>query len=95
MSKRSVVLVHVLSNIGTIIAAVAVYMLGNVVEPMVPFILAAVAGGFIYIAAADIIPDIHERPRKEANVQTACLLIGMILIPSFGYIIEQTFGIHP
>ena len=35
---------------------------------------------FIYIAAADIIPDIHERPHNEGRIQSVLLVVGVLVI---------------
>jgi len=77
---RTVVLANLATAIGTIIAAVAVYSLGSGFEEIVPPLLALTSGFFIYVAASDIIPDIHERPRKEGTLQAGMLLVGVVLV---------------
>ncbi|MFH1247077.1 MAG: ZIP family metal transporter, partial [Candidatus Micrarchaeota archaeon] len=43
--------------------------------------LAFTAGMFIYIAAADIVPELHrETNAQKSTVQFTCLLIGIALI---------------
>lgn len=88
MRRRNVLLVHVLSTAGTLVAAILVYLLGTGVETIVPFALAAIAGTFLYIAAADIIPDIHEGSAREANRQSFWLLIGVLIMPAVLTILE-------
>lgn len=80
MSPKRTILVNVVSSLATVVGALIVYMVGahyNV--PLAP-ILALTAGFFIYIAASDIIPDIHERPHAEANKQAAMLLLGVVIV---------------
>ena len=80
MSARRTILVNVVSSLATVVGALGVYMLGNAVEmPLAP-ILAVTAGFFIYIAASDIIPDIHGRPHAQANKQAAMLLLGVAIV---------------
>lgn len=80
MKPRRVVLVNVLSALATVVAAMSVYWLGNA-EAINPAPLLAIAAGFfIYVAASDIIPDIHERPRSEGNQQALMLLIGVAVL---------------
>jgi|JI10StandDraft_1071094.scaffolds.fasta_scaffold253813_2 zinc and cadmium transporter len=80
MSPRRTILVNVASSLATVIGALVVYMLGTSYEvPLAP-ILALTAGFFIYIAASDIIPDIHERPHAEANKQAAMLILGVAVV---------------
>jgi len=94
MKRSKVLIVNVLSSLATLVAALVVYSLGDIVTPIVPMLLAAVAGFFIYIAASDIIPDIHEQPQKRANIQAALLLVGIMIIPAAGYVIEDVFGLE-
>ncbi|MGB3008743.1 MAG: ZIP family metal transporter [Candidatus Saccharimonadales bacterium] len=80
MSAKNTILVNVVSSLATVIGALAVYLLGsNMTIPLAP-ILALTAGFFIYIAASDIIPDIHERPHKEANQQAGMLVLGVVIV---------------
>lgn len=81
MRRRNVLLVHVLSTAGTLIAALLVYLLGTGIASVVPFALAAIAGTFLYIAAADIIPDIHEGSARDANTQSFWLIVGVVIMP--------------
>ena len=80
MSRRRVILVNVLSALATVVTALLTYLLGTALVVDVSPLLAVAAGLFIYIAAADIIPDIHERPHHEATVQSALLLLGVAVI---------------
>jgi zinc transporter ZupT len=38
------------------------------------------AGFFIYVAASDIIPDIHEQPRRMGTIQAAMLVGGIVIV---------------
>lgn len=80
MKPRRVILVNLLSALATVVAAVGVYLLGSAIQIDPAPLLAIAAGFFIYIAASDIIPDIHERPRREGNAQALMLLVGVVLI---------------
>lgn len=80
MKPRNVVLVNLLSALATAVTAMTTYLLGvaNDINPAP--LLAIAAGFFVYIAASDIIPEIHERPRAEANRQALVLLVGVAAI---------------
>lgn len=82
MKPRRVIIVNVLSALATVVGAMTVYLLGNAAAIDPSPLLALAAGFFIYVAAADIIPDIHERPRREGNVQAAMLLLGVGVLAS-------------
>lgn len=46
-----------------------------------PFILALAAGGFIYIAGSDLIPELHKRPNpRESLIQLAAIIAGIGLM---------------
>lgn len=80
MKPRRVILVNILSALATVVTALATYIIGDASGFDVAPLLAIAAGFFIYIAASDIIPDIHEKPRREGNMQAVMLLIGVVVI---------------
>lgn len=92
MKARKVLIVNILSSLATVVTALGAYLLGEAIEPAVPYLLAIVAGFFIYIASADIVPDIHEQPHKRANLQAGLLLVGIAVIPLVGLAVAAAFG---
>ncbi len=76
----TVVLANMATAVATIIMAVFVFTIGQDIESLVAPILAMTAGFFIYIAASDIIPDIHEQPRKIGTIQAAMLVAGVLIV---------------
>lgn len=82
MAPKRIILVNVISALATVVAALSVYALGDASGINPAPLLAIAVGFFIYIAASDIIPDIHEQPRREGNVQAAMLLVGVAVIAS-------------
>lgn len=80
MKPSKVIIINLLSAGATLVTAMSVYWLGTgAAIPTAP-LLALTAGFFIYIAASDIIPDIHEQPRKLGTQQAAMLLIGVAVV---------------
>ena len=77
---RKVIVANLATAVGTIIAAAAVYLLGSSTQLPVSELLAITAGFFIYVAASDIIPDIHEQSRHIGTLQAAVLVIGIVLV---------------
>jgi len=57
-----------------------VYLLGSVEQLPIAPLLAMTAGFFIYIAASDVIPDIHEQKRRIGMIQAAALTVGIIFV---------------
>lgn len=80
--KRSKVLLYnVISALTAVLGAVITYYLGDTVQSLVPLVLALTAGFFIYIAASDLIPEIHHREWKEYSyLESALLLVGVLTI---------------
>lgn len=80
IKPKKVLLINLLSAAATIAMALLTFWLGGLsgVDPAP--LMAVAAGMFIYIAASDLIPDIHERPQREGNLQALMLLLGVVAI---------------
>ncbi|MEO5950272.1 MAG: ZIP family metal transporter [Candidatus Saccharimonadales bacterium] len=79
--KDSTVLIaNILTAIATVITALLVYLAGSDLNLPVGPLLALTAGFFIYVAASDIIPDIHEQPRRIGTIQAAVLVFAIGLV---------------
>lgn len=77
---RKVLLANIVTAVGTLVMASAVFLLGSHTKFPEAELLALTSGFFIYVAASDIIPDIHEQPRKLGTIQAAVLVAGMVLV---------------
>lgn len=71
---RKVLLANIMTAVGTLVVASLTYSIGREVTLPLGSLLALTAGMFIYIAASDIIPDIHEQPRRVGTWQAAILV---------------------
>ena len=81
LSRMRIILVNVLSSSAAFLGALITFFLGNFLSAYLPVALAATAGFFIYIAASDLIPEIHyEKKRGAALAKTALLFLGVIVI---------------
>jgi zinc and cadmium transporter len=58
-SRSRAFTLNLLSGIGGILGAVGMLVASTVVPDLLPFVLAFAAGSFLYIAMADLIPDLH------------------------------------
>jgi zinc and cadmium transporter len=77
---KTVVLANIATAIATVMAAVIVYNLGKDLSEFVAPLLALTSGFFIYVAASDIIPDIHEQPQKIGTIQALMLVAGVVIV---------------
>lgn len=81
LSRKRIILVNVLSAGSAFLGAGITYASGNLLESYIPIFLALTAGFFIYIAASDLIPEIHYEKRKGfAFIESVLLICGVILI---------------
>ena len=90
---KTVLLANIATALATLLVASVVYLLGSEQHLEIAPILALTAGFFIYIAASDIIPDIHEQPHKRGMQQAATLLIGVALVGGLITVLHET-GLH-
>jgi zinc and cadmium transporter len=80
--SKKVLIMNLMTAIGTLMTASLVFLLGNNIHLPEAELLAITSGMFIYIAASDIIPDIHEQPRRLGTVQAVVLVISVVLVGS-------------
>jgi zinc and cadmium transporter len=91
VKRNKVLLLNVLSSLATTIAAAIFFVLGEGMEISFGPLIAVVAGFFIYIAATDIIPTIHnEKNRKDVWIKSLLLLAGVFLV---SFMIMQLHGL--
>jgi len=81
MSVRRALAYNFLSASAAIVGAVLGYVFLGGLEGYIPFVVALAAGGFIYIATADLMPELHkERDFERLVKQVTALLAGVVLI---------------
>lgn len=89
LPRKQILLVNILSAATALIGAVGTFLLGDVIKEELPALLSLTAGFFIYIAASDLIPEIHEENRKGfALIESMLLLLGVAIIWVFVSILE-------
>lgn len=77
---RKVLWANIITAVGTLIVALLTYYIGQTTTLPLGPLLALTAGMFIYVAASDIIPDIHEQSRKVGTWQAAVLVVSMAVM---------------
>lgn len=77
---KTVIIANLATAVATVAMASFVYWLGQDISAFVAPLLAMTSGFFIYVAASDIIPDIHEQPRKVGTIQAAMLVAGVVIV---------------
>jgi len=79
-SKTKALAVNFLSAIFAIAGAIIALTLGSKIANFEIILAAIAAGGFIYIASADLIPEIHKHPSKisQSILQLLIFLLGIL-----------------
>lgn len=79
--RKKVLLINFYSALMALLGAILTYLMKDKLEVVSPIILALTAGFFIYIAAANLIPEIHsEEDQKTAFWETILLLVGVLVV---------------
>ena len=70
-----------------LIGAVLVLIIGNSVEKFSIFLVPFTAGGFIYIAGSDLIPELHKETKPIISfMQLIALILGILVMVALIFI---------
>ncbi|MDP3996698.1 MAG: ZIP family metal transporter [bacterium] len=84
--KLNIIMVNILSSLLTVVGVFIGFYAAGFFENRLAFLLAAASGIFTYIAASDIIPEIHHRAgHKELYRVVFAFILGLIVI---GYLVS-------
>lgn len=80
-SKKKALLFNFVVALTAVLGSALFYFFAAAVQNMVPLALAFTAGAFIYIACADLLPELHkEKNMKKSTVQFVLIIAGIALI---------------
>jgi len=79
-SRSRAFTLNVLAGAGGILGAAAMIGAGRVVPQALPYVLAFAAGNFLYVAMADLIPDLHRGHGAGGVRQVLLIAAGVITI---------------
>ena len=88
LSRSKAILYNFLSAITSLVGALIAFYFAGFVEQYLYVFLAIAAGHFIYIASADLIPEIHENVSENKLAQTLIFLLGIFSIYLFKRVFE-------
>ncbi len=90
MGRRRILVLNLASALSTVIAAVFSYFYLINLENVSTVLLPAAAGIFIYIAAADLIPQTHKEEKwYRAVIQIGLLILGISLVWAIGEVFPE------
>jgi zinc and cadmium transporter len=77
-TKQKALLYNFISALMALVGAIAAYFISDIAVGFANFILPLTAGGFIYIATSDLIPEIHkESNRRRSTLAFIAFLLGI------------------
>lgn len=80
-STKKALFFNLLSGLFAVIGAVAFFYLAGSVEKLQFYGLAFAAGGFLYIAGTDLLPELHREEKKMKSVtQLVAMLAGIVIM---------------
>lgn len=81
LKKEKVLLFNLLSALTAFAGAILTFFIAQTIQGLLPVLLSLTAGFFIYIAASDLIPEIHQERRKGfAFFESVLLLLGVVVV---------------
>lgn len=88
-SRRSALLLNFVSGLASVFGALLCWGFQAWIEPHLAWVMASTAGMFIYVAAADLMPELHHTGTREAWRYTVPFFVGVLLIALLGAIIPE------
>ena len=86
LSKRKALFYNALSGSSAIITGILAYFFMQQMKSFIPYALAFSASSFLYIAMAELIPEMHKKTKlKESIVQILLIIIGVFIIFSIKF----------
>jgi zinc and cadmium transporter len=80
-TRAKALLWNFFSALFAVVGVLAALIAGNTIENIIPFGIAAAAGGFIYIAGSDLVPELHKtKELKKSLLQIFAIILGLVLM---------------
>jgi len=88
-TKRKVFFYNLIAALMTPLGAIIGYLILPKIESVLGYVIAFTAGTFIYIAASDLIPEVHHRAHARDLKHVAMLVIGIALVFVIGILVPE------
>lgn len=81
LSKKKALTYNFLTALTAVVGALLAFLLGTHVENLTLFLIPFAAGGFIYIAGSDLIPEMHKEVHwKRSLLQLVVFVLGILVM---------------
>jgi zinc and cadmium transporter len=88
-SVRKALWLNFITACTAILGTIVVLFLGNSINSMVNYTIPFAAGGFVYLAGCDLIPELKKNNSvKQSLLQLFCIIMGMLMLYAFRFIEE-------
>jgi zinc and cadmium transporter len=89
LARMKALVYNFVSALTAVAGALITYYLASYVQNLTPLLVPFAAGGFIYIAATDLMPELHKRTQaKESLVQLLFILTGIGLMAALKFLLS-------
>lgn len=90
LSRNKALFYNFISGLAAMVGAIIGYFLSGLIVNFSDFILPLTAGGFIYIATSDLIPELHkEKDPRRSSLAFIAFLLGIIFMALYRGIIKD------
>jgi len=90
LNRLKALLYNFMTALTAVAGAVVFYFFGNIFESAIPLMAAFAAGNFIYLATADLIPELHhEKNPRTIATHSIWLIIGVAIIFAISLILPH------
>jgi len=80
-TKIKALLFNFFSGVFAVLGAICGFVLINFVQGIIPLLVGITAGGFIYISASDLIPELHKESKFfKSLISFGCFFVGIALM---------------
>lgn len=88
LSVRKALWYNLLSSLSSFAGAALIFILGPQMKDVLVYILPVTAGGFLYIAGSDLIPELHQHDARlpASLAQLACILLGIAVMALLAFV---------
>jgi zinc and cadmium transporter len=88
--RTKALIYNFIAQLTCVLGGIAGYFLSSSVQGVIPFILPFAAGGFIYIAASDLVPELHKEPKlKKLLLSFGFFILGVIVMLAMKLLFES------
>lgn len=78
-TKRRAIWLNFFSALASFLGLIFIFVFGNIIQNSVVWFVPIAAGGFIYIAVADLIPELHKTKNIKHSIIQLCIIMAGVL----------------